>query len=123
MLVFGQVAALTHAKAWIDAFNSHDLEAVMAFYADDVQIKSPLVARALQIPDGVLKGKEAVRKFFALGTQTPKLHFQLKAVLVGANSITVLYTNHTGQLVTDCSELNAEKKIERMVACYTENTP
>ncbi len=111
--------ALAHATAWIDAFNRHDLDAVMGFYAADVQIKSPLVTRAFHIEDGVLKGKNAVRSFFTLGTGNPALHFTLQSVLVGADALTVLYKNHQGMLVTDCSELNADGKIVRMVACYT----
>jgi ketosteroid isomerase-like protein len=110
--------AREHAEAWVAAFNRRDLDAVMAFYADDVELRSPLVTRAFGLADGVLKGKDAVRKFFALGTGNPALHFDLVEVLVGARAITVLYRNQTGALVADCEEFDTDGRICRMTACY-----
>jgi hypothetical protein len=118
--------AREHAQAWVEAFNAHDLDAVMAFYADDIELRSPLAARAGATKgplqglggDGVLKGKAAVREFFALGVANPKLQFELVDVLVGVRAITVLYRNQAGVLVADNEEFDADGRICRMSACY-----
>ena len=112
-------SAREHAKAWVEAINEHDLDAIMAFYADDIELRSPLAGRAFG-GDGVLKGKAAVREFFALGAANPKLRFELVDVLVGAGAITVLYRNHNGVLVADCEQFDAAGKICRVTACYGE---
>ena len=109
--------AREHAQAWVEAFNAHDLDAVMAFYAEAIELHSPLAARALG-GDGVLKGKAAVREFFALGVANPKLQFELVDVLVGVRAITVLYRNQAGVLVADNEEFDADGRICRMSACY-----
>ena len=109
--------AREHAQAWVEAFNAHDLDAVMAFYAEAIELHSPLAARAFG-GDGVLKGKAAVREFFALGLANPKLQFELVDVLVGVRAITVLYRNQAGVLVADSEEFDAGGRICRMTSCY-----
>jgi 2-hydroxychromene-2-carboxylate isomerase/ketosteroid isomerase-like protein len=106
------------AEAWIDAWNRRDLEAILAHYADDVAVCSPRVVERLGAADGWLRGKAALRDYFAQGLRNPALRFELVDVAIGVGAMTVVYRRESGALVTDCAELDAEGRIVRMVACY-----
>jgi predicted SnoaL-like aldol condensation-catalyzing enzyme len=51
--------------AWDEALGKRDLEASLALYADDASIESPLVQHLLGMRDGIVQGKDALRKFIA----------------------------------------------------------
>lgn len=106
------------AVDWIDAWNARDLERVLAHYADDVAVCSPLVAERLGVLDGWLRGKEQLRAYFAAGMRAPQLRFELVEVLAGVHAYTMLYRRETGALVADCVELDGQGRIVRMVASY-----
>jgi hypothetical protein len=79
-------------QEWIDAWNRHDLEAIMAHYADDVQFWSPLVTKRLNLASGKLEGKDELRAYFARGLElNPDLHFTLLQVMYGVDSLTIHY--------------------------------
>ena len=50
-------------RLWDEALGKKDLEASLSLYAEDASIESPLVAHLLKQRDGVVRGKEALRKF------------------------------------------------------------
>jgi ketosteroid isomerase-like protein len=49
------------AAEWIDAWNAHDLDRVLAHYADQFEMSSPFIARIAGEASGSLRGKKAVR--------------------------------------------------------------
>jgi hypothetical protein len=106
------------AADWCDAWNRRDLDAIMEHYADDIEFSSRTVIKRWGIPDGWLRGKSKVRENFALGVKAPGLHFELVDVLLGVNSMCVVYRRETGALVTDLVELDANDKGRRVIACY-----
>jgi ketosteroid isomerase-like protein len=61
-------------KLWDDALGKKDIEAALALYTEDASIESPLVAHLLDIKEGVVRGKAAMRQFIALvfRTQPPQ---------------------------------------------------
>jgi len=64
------------AQEWLTAWNAHDLERILAHYADDVELSSPFVAKLTGRTEGVLRGKAALRDYFARGLQAyPTLRF------------------------------------------------
>jgi hypothetical protein len=77
---FGSGGTTGHAdieriyKLWDDALGKKDLDAALALYADDASIESPLVAHLLNVPEGIVQGKDAMRKFITLvfRTQPPQ---------------------------------------------------
>jgi hypothetical protein len=91
----------------------------MAHYADDVSVCSPLVKRRLQKSDGWLHGKSALRDYFAIGMGNPDLHFTLQSVLLGVQSMSMVYARENGIQVVDTMELSADGLTTRMVACYS----
>lgn len=94
--------AIDEAQAWIAAWNRHDLDAVMAHYAEALEFVSPLVVHRLGRPDGTIRAKAELRQYFAasLGPGS-ELRFELDDVLVGVGSYTVLYRNHRVQKVAE----------------------
>lgn len=94
---------LTPARAaafvdeWIAAWNAHDLERILAHWGEDCEFRSPIAARLLGT-DGVVRGKPALRAYWARGlAANPTLHFRLERVLVGVDSLVIDYRNHRGQ--------------------------
>jgi hypothetical protein len=106
------------AADWCDAWNRRDLDAIMEHYADDVEFSSPTVVKRWGIADGWLRGRSKVRENFAIGVNAPGLRFELMDVLLGVNSMCVVYRRESGALVTDLVELDANGKGRRVTACY-----
>ena len=106
------------AADWCDAWNRRDLDAIMEHYAEDVEFSSPTVISRWGVADGWLRGRSKVRENFAIGVKAQDLHFELVEVLLGVNSMCVVYRRETGALVTDLVELDANDKGRRVIACY-----
>jgi ketosteroid isomerase-like protein len=56
--------ARAFAQEWIEAWNSHDLDRILAHYVDDVRLVSPVALNLLKNGDGVVQGKAALREYF-----------------------------------------------------------
>jgi hypothetical protein len=110
--------ARTAAQDWCDAWNRRDLDAIMNHYSDDVEFSSPTVIKRWGIADGWLRGKAKVRENFAIGVKAPDLRFELVDVLLGVNSVCVVYRRESGALVTDLVELDDDGEGRRVIACY-----
>lgn len=111
--------ARSHAESWIDAWNRHDLDAIMDHYADDIELRSPYIARLLNQPDGIIRGKEAVRAYFVRGLQAnPFLHFELLHVLYGVDSLTIFFRRETGAYAAEWTMLDASGKSASVRAQY-----
>lgn len=90
-----QEFARQFATEWIEAWNRHDPDRVLAHYADEFQMSSPLIAAIAEVPSGTLKGKQAVRAYWAEGPQLlPDLRFELRSILVGVESRMLAYQGH-----------------------------
>jgi hypothetical protein len=90
------------AQAWVDAWNAHDVEAVLAHFHDDVVFTSPVAERVVPDSGGVVRGKAALRDYWTRAlAQLPDLRFEIVAVYRGVSSIVINYRNHRGQLVNE----------------------
>jgi hypothetical protein len=93
------VDARAFAESWLAAWNAHDLEAVLAHFADDVTFTSPVAARLVEGSDGVIRGKEALRAYWSTGLERfPDLRFELVGLYSGIDTIVVNYRNQNGAL-------------------------
>ncbi len=100
-------AAAAFVSEWIAAWNAHDLERILAHWADDAVFTSPLAARLLG-GDGTVHGKAALRSYWARGLAVnPDLRFELDRVLVGTDSLVIAYRNHRGQACGEWLRLDA----------------
>jgi SnoaL-like domain len=87
-----QAWAQDFAKEWIAAWNSHDLDLILSHYVEDFEMSSPLIIERKIHPSGVLRGKAAIRKYWAIGlAAVPPIQFELIDVHVGVNTIGILY--------------------------------
>jgi len=107
---------------WIDAWNSHDLERILAHYDDDVRIVSPVALSLLNNEGGVVQGKVALREYFRRGVEAfPNLHFELIDVLWGVRTVVIYYANNVrGNKTAEVMELSPGGKIRRMWANYNQ---
>lgn len=85
------------AERWIEAWNRHDLDAVLAHFSDDFEFSSPLISQFTGENSGRLAGKDAVRAYWKTGlSRLPDLHFELVDVFTGVGGLTILYRGHRG---------------------------
>ena len=94
------------ADEWVRAWNSHDVEAVLAHFHDDVVFTSPIAARVLPDSMGVVRGKEALRHYWTTALALlPDLHFDVVGVYRGESTIVINYRNHRGELVNQGADV------------------
>jgi len=61
-----QTWANEFAKEWIDAWNSHDLDRILfSIYVDDFEMSSPLIIERRRTLSVFLRGKTAIRDYWA----------------------------------------------------------
>jgi hypothetical protein len=90
------------AAAWVAAWNAHDLDAVLAFFHDDVVFSSPVAARLLPETGGVVHGKDELRRYWSEGLRRiPDLHFTVERVFGGVDALVIEYRNQNGGLVDE----------------------
>ena len=101
-------------KQWIDAWNSHDLERILALYSDDSEMTSDKIPLLGLDPTGMLRGKDRLRQYWSKGLQLiPNLHFTLIDVYVSPDSLVVFYENERGAKICEYLRLNADGKIRQ----------
>ena len=91
-----------YVKRWVAAFESKDLDRVLAFYTNDVIFHSPLVARLSHDPSGTVQGKAALRAYVKKGFEVfDHIKFTVLDVLRGVDSIAIHYKGITGTHVVE----------------------
>ena len=108
------------ARDWVDAWNAHDLERILSHYTDDFEMTSPLIVERKLSPNGGLKGKDSIRSYWSRGLETtPSLRFDLLSVMVGVNSLGILYRSVTAKrTVVERIEFNEQRRAMRAEALY-----
>ena len=107
------------AQDWIDAWNRHDLDRIMAHYCDDVELVSPIVIRLTGHSDGTVRGKAILREYFARGLETyPALRFDFIRLYPGVQRCVVEYRSLNGLMSAELMEFDAKGKISRVLAHY-----
>jgi ketosteroid isomerase-like protein len=97
-----EAGAHEFVRHWLDAWNSHDVDAVLAHFADAVTFTSPVAARIVESSGGVVRGKQALRAYWSEGIRLiPDLHFELLGLYVGVDTLTINYRNQNGGLVNE----------------------
>jgi len=107
------------AQDWIDAWNSHDLDRIVAHYSDDVELVSPIVIQLTGRSDGTVRGKAMLREYFACGLEAyPALRFDFMRLYPGVRSCVVAYRSIIGLVSAEMMEFDAMGKISRVLAHY-----
>ena len=111
--------AQTFAREWVKAWNDHDLEAILAHYADDVVFHSPRIRIVTGKDVDALIGKAALRDYWGRALDLARdLYFEIDQVFIGSDALTILYTNHRQQAVAETFVFGADGKVARSVAAY-----
>jgi SnoaL-like domain len=107
------------AEEWIEAWNNHDLNRILAHYSDDIIFSSPLLASLGGVATGNLSGREALGVYFkaALG-KFPSLRFELRAVFHGTDALTMVYKSVNDLVAAETMVLNDDFQIKRVWAQY-----
>lgn len=100
-------------QAWLDAWNSHNLDEILSHYAEDVVFYSPFIQRINNDPAGCIRGKENLRAYFSKALVAyPELHFELYHILEGVNSVVLYYKSVNDKLSTEMMVLDKGKVVE-----------
>jgi len=81
------------AERWIAAWNSGDIERIMAFYRQDIVFYSPFAVAYPDRPTGEVQGMEALKAYWAWCLRAnPDTEFSMpKHIITTDNSICLIY--------------------------------
>nr|WP_294859627.1 nuclear transport factor 2 family protein [uncultured Fluviicola sp.] len=109
------------AKDWVKSWNSHDLDAILAHYSDEIEITTPMIKLAGGIESGSLKGKENVREYWKKALEKiPDLKFELYEVTSGINSVALFYQSVMNKKAIEVMFFDEHGKVNKMFAFYTD---
>jgi len=92
------------------------LETILSHYAESVELTSLLVTKVLGDPAGTVRGKQALRAYFAKAlAAAPDLKFDLLDVFAGVNSVAVYLRSNVRGLQVEVNELDTEGRIARVL--------
>ena len=99
-------------RDWIAAWNSHDLERVLALYAEGSEMTSDKIQALGFDASGTLRGKARIRAYWGKALALLRnLHFDLIDTYASPDSLVVFYQNERGAKICEYLRLNAEGKI------------
>ena len=105
------------ATEWAAAWNSHDLDRILAHYSADVVFRSQ---KAVQLTGGgTLSGREALRSYWAQAlAQQPDLSFTVTDALYGHDMMVILYQNHRGVHAAETLRFGLDDLVVEASACH-----
>lgn len=105
--------------SWLRAWNAHDIDGVVAHFAEDAIFTSPVAAQLLPETGGVLRGTDEIRRYWTIGLERiPDLHFEIENVYAGLSTIVINYRNHTGALVAEVLRFDGSGRVTRGEGTY-----
>lgn len=112
--------AAAFAQDWIEAFNERDLERILAHYAPDVELVSPIYLAFTGGRTDTVSGIEALRVYFTRALERyPDLRFRLLEVAAGTRSVSVRYHTNLGDRVAiECFEGPPASAASRVLCHY-----
>jgi hypothetical protein len=106
-------------EEWITAWNNRDIEAIMRHYVDEVVFSSPFILKSQINDKGSIYGKPELRAYFELALlKNPDIHFDLKNIMVGIKSITLIYIRKQTMLAAETMILNDEGFVSEGISHY-----
>jgi hypothetical protein len=83
------------AVKWIEAFNKHDLDALLSLYDDDANHYSPKLKIRQPETEGWVYGKGQLRQWWADAfSRLPSLQYTLTEVFASAEKFMIQYDRH-----------------------------
>ncbi|HLY12294.1 MAG TPA: nuclear transport factor 2 family protein [Planctomycetota bacterium] len=111
--------AAEFGRQWLEAWNRHDLDAILAHYDDHIVFCSPFVVKLAGEPSGMLSGKARLRAYFAEALRKyPDLRFTEMRALAGVSSVTLTYRSVADLHAAEVMTLNPSGHVVRVDAHY-----
>lgn len=105
------------ATAWEAAWNSHDLDRILAHYSNDVVFRSQK-AMSL-VGQGELHGRAALRAYWSQAlTAQPNLSFVVVEVFKGHGMMALTYQNQHGALAVETLRFGMDGLVVEASACH-----
>ena len=83
---------------WIDAFNEHNIEKVLALYSNNADHYSPKLKLTQPETKGIISGKEAMRNWWSDAfNRLPDLHYELTTLSVSQEFVNMVYKRTAGK--------------------------
>ncbi|MBN8222624.1 MAG: nuclear transport factor 2 family protein [Spirochaetes bacterium] len=109
------------AVEWCAAWNARDLERILAHYDSDIRFHSPRISLVLERELSFVRGKEELKEYWAKAlAQAHNLHFEIAAVFMSSDALTILYDNHRAQRVAEVFIFGPNLKVVESVAAYAD---
>lgn len=107
---------------WLNSWNSHNLDKILSHYSDDFTIETPLALSLYPESKGVVRGKDEVRKYWAIGLERiPDLKFEVLDILIGIDNLTIYYLNTANnRRSVEIMSFNDDGKVYRALVNYSE---
>lgn len=110
----------TFAREWINRWNAHNLEQILAHYTADIQFTSPIIKQLGIHAEGHIKGLTSLRNYSRIGLERyPNLHFDLYQELTGLDSVVLIYKSIHNTLSAEYMAFKEVGKVREVVAHYT----
>jgi len=106
-----------HADRWLEAWNAHDLDAIVACYSEDVSFAIPAVVGGAA--EGRMQGREELRDHFRHGLElAPNLTVTEESLLEGPGGFALLYRREDGHRAVEAVELDESGLVSRARVYY-----
>ena len=114
-----EAEARRFSESWYAAWNRHDLDGILAHYAEAIEHSSPFIARYNGDADcKPLRGKAAVRAYFGRALdRNPTLRFDPMHLAVGVHTVALVYRRMTGEVAVETFRLR-DGLVEASVSHY-----
>jgi steroid delta-isomerase-like uncharacterized protein len=110
--------AIAYVERHIEVWNRHDVDEILALYAEDVELTSPLAVDV--VGSAVVRGRDELREYFSTALKAnPDLKFVLHDVLRGEDSITFYMSSLGGRKVAEVLFINPDGLIGKVFAHYS----
>ena len=108
------------AQQWFQAFNEHNLENLLALYADDAAHYSPKLKIRQPETNGLVRGKEALRNWWQDAFERlPELHYSYTTLTANEHRVFMEYIRQvpgeSDMLVAEVLEIKDDKIIASRV--------
>lgn len=105
------------AQEWEAAWNSHDLDRILAHYSEGVVFRSQKAMRL--VGAGELRGKDALREYWGRALELqPNLSFIVCDVLRGHGMMVITYRNHANILAAETLRFGTDGLVVEASACH-----
>jgi len=83
------------AERWLEAFNAHDVEALVALYAEDATHTSPKIRTLHPDTGGKLQGRAALAAWWKdSSARLPGLRYELTGITASDDRVFIEYIRH-----------------------------